>query len=531
MNHISGKRETALLDGTPEKRMFWSIISDYNVQTALCELVDNAIDQWIASGRKDKLSIELLLDADRQLISIKDSAGGVSKADLKMLITPGGSKNSPDANTIGIFGVGSKRAVIALAEQVVIKTHFKGDKTYEVDVSKDWLESPEWEIPAYEISDISESTTLIELSALRKTFSHSDVDHLKQHLGETYLYFIQAGKCEITVNGDPINAVHFDNWAYPPEQEPRRHIYDVPVSAKDRVRVEIIAGLINDRDPAADNYGVYFYCNDRLIVKELKVRDVGYFVTSEAGVPHPDASLCRTIVRINGKAKWMPWTSSKTGINYDHPVFQSMRPSMIQLVSYFSSLSRRLKNEWDEKVFEYTKGKIRDVDAKPAGSGKKLILPPLPRVIKHHVETLKSRNELMIHHQPWTLGLVEAVAAVTIVTRQKLETKNRIALILLDSNFEIALKEFVVHHTDLFPVHIYTDTRIKALFSKRHDVIAEVVQKIHIPQTLIDKAKHYYGLRNKLIHERATVGITDFDVDNYDATIREILKILFQLNL
>ena len=83
----------------------------------------------------------------------------------------------------------------------------------------------------------------------------------------------------------------------------------------------------------------------------------------------------------------------------------------------------------------------------------------------------------------------------------------------------------------MFPAHIYTDAKIKTLFARRHDVIAEVAKKITIPQTFIEKTKHYYGIRNKLIHERATVGITDTDIDNYDDTIREILKILFGLDL
>lgn len=57
------------------------------------------------------------------------------------------------------------------------------------------------------------------------------------------------------------------------------------------------------------------------------------------------------------------------------------------------------------------------------------------------MEQLKAWNKRQIHEQPWTLGLVEAFAAIEIVSRQKLQTKSRIALILLDSSFEIALKE------------------------------------------------------------------------------------------
>ena len=38
MSRITQKREAGLLDGTPEKRMYWSIISDYDIKTGICEL-------------------------------------------------------------------------------------------------------------------------------------------------------------------------------------------------------------------------------------------------------------------------------------------------------------------------------------------------------------------------------------------------------------------------------------------------------------------------------------------------------------
>ena len=138
---------------------------------------------------------------------------------------------------------------------------------------------------------------------------------------------------------------------------------------------------------------------------------------------------------------------------------------------------------------------------------------------------------MLFRSHPWTLGLVEGIAAVDILSRQKLETKNRIALILLDSNFEIALKEFIVHRVDLFPPKQFPDSRIRHLFQSRQSVVNEVSKKVNIPKRLLDKANHYYTLRNKLIHERATVGVTNSDVDNYDKTVREVLQILFGLDL
>jgi sensor histidine kinase regulating citrate/malate metabolism len=106
------KTEVTPVDGTPVKRMFWSIISDYDLQTGLCELVDNALDLWTVGDRKKPLTIKVSLDVDRQLIAVRDNAGGIKRGELHLLIAPGGSRNDPDAELIGIFGVGaSERAL------------------------------------------------------------------------------------------------------------------------------------------------------------------------------------------------------------------------------------------------------------------------------------------------------------------------------------------------------------------------------------------------------------------------------------
>jgi len=121
-------------------------------------------------------------------------------------------------------------------------------------------------------------------------------------------------------------------------------------------------------------------------------------------------------------------------------------------------------------------------------------------VNKPRVEHLKAQNKTQIHDQPWTLGLLEAAAAaaaaaaaVDIIVRQRLETKNRIALILLDSNFEIALKEFVVHRTDLFPPKQFTNSVIQSLFEDRRKVVAEVSKQVQIQKILLAKVAHYYS--------------------------------------
>jgi len=160
---------------------------------------------------------------------------------------------------------------------------------------------------------------------------------------------------------------------------------------------------------------------------------------------------------------------------------------------------------------------------------RRIILPPLPKVNKPKIEKLKATNKSIIKQKPWTLGLVEAMGAVDVIERQRFETKNRIALILLDSNFEIALKEFIVHRHDLFPPNNFSDAVLLKLFKNRNDVIDLIEKNVAIPPSLISRSRHYYAMRNKLIHERATMQVTDSDIENYRETTQKVMKILFGL--
>jgi hypothetical protein len=528
MSGVTRKSQAETLDGTPEKRMFWSIANDYGLETGICELVDNALDQWILGGRKFDLSISINLDVQRQLISVQDNAGGVKQEELRLLITPGGSRNNPQDEVIGIFGVGSKRAAIALGEQVEIRTRYREEQAFQIDILPEWIVSPDWEIPSYKIPNIRTGSTHVDISRLRNPLTENDVDTLRLHLGETYDWFLSEG-CEILLNDEAIAGRSFNDWAYPPGFSPNRTFFEIELPGAGRLKVTIVAGLIRDRVPELDNYGVYFYCNHRLIEKEVRNRAVGYGVSSEAGVPHPDASLCRAIVNLHGPARAMPWNSSKNAINFEHLAYRQMRLILIQLVTQFTRLSRRLKQNWNDQVFRYDSGEFQEIPAPQIVSAQRLILPELPRKPRTSAANLKRINEIQLAQKSWLLGIVEAMEAVEILDSKPLETKNRITLILLDCTFEIALKEFIVHRTDLFPPNGFRDKDLIDLFSSRERVIRTVVEKRPDLQSQVDQTRHFYNLRNKLIHERASMVPTDKEISNYRMLVERILTGLFDL--
>jgi hypothetical protein len=187
-----------------------------------------------------------------------------------------------------------------------------------------------------------------------------------------------------------------------------------------------------------------------------------------------------------------------------------------------------LKNSWEDDVFRYTAGTVQMVDATEVLSTKKKILPKPPSIrTASHIDELRGLNPAVLRDKPWTLGLIEAMGMIEVIGRQKFVTRNRVALILLDSNFEIALKEYIVSNKKKFPPHTFTDTYIANLFKVRTNVINEVTKHVAPSQKLLNKVGYYYSLRNSLIHQRATAAVSDGQIADYREVIEKVLGKLF----
>ena len=180
------KKEVDVLDAVPSKRLFLSIIADYDLNRSICELIDNSLfDIWVRNGRNKPITVDIEVDIDQQTICILDNAGGVKKDDMKMIVGPGQTSNLPTDEVIGIFGVGTKRAVVALAQDIKITTRHGREKTYQVEFDDTWLQNESWDLPLYEVDDISEATTIIDLQRLRLQIGEQELAQLKKHIKAT----------------------------------------------------------------------------------------------------------------------------------------------------------------------------------------------------------------------------------------------------------------------------------------------------------------------------------------------------------
>lgn len=518
------KTQVGTLQATPSKRLFLSIIADYDLNRSICELVDNGLDVWVRRGRSSSISINLTLDETQQRICVEDNAGGLPKGELSYIVGPGQTGSAPTDETIGIFGVGTKRAVVALAQDIRIATRHGKAKAHQVDFDDKWLENESWELPLYEIDSVAAGTTIVDLQRLRLSVTEEATEHLRDHLCATYARFLTNPFVSIALNGVPLKPVFFDNWAYPPGYEPRRYTGTVRSDDGRDVRVEAVAGLSDESSPAGGEYGVYFYCNERLVARALKTFDVG-FMKGYAGLPHPKISLAKVIVSLNGDARSMPWNSSKSDISTKHEVFQALHAWLMEVVKDYAALSRIWMGDWPDKVFAHTEGAVVDVPVDDFPNAKKSYLPPMPKSRPRYGDVITEANKSVAKKKPWVKGLYEGVIAADLISKQGLEQRNRIALIVLDSTIEIAFKEFLVRDSGTY----YTDAQLLTIFRTRHAVHQEVQKYVTLKPDLWKKIGHYSDMRNKLIHQRATAGVSDNELADFRTVVEGVLRKLYGL--
>ncbi|MCY3689409.1 MAG: ATP-binding protein, partial [Gammaproteobacteria bacterium] len=377
-------------------------------------------------------------------------------------------------------------------------------------------------------SDSWDFTDKNELVELRKSIDKDSTSSLIEHLGATYSKFLSSAKVNVVVNDQLVESIEFDNWAYPPSYEPINYIGNVSAEDGSEVIVNAVAGLTIESSPAGGEYGVYFYCNDRLVARALKTIDVG-FTTGYAGKPHADISLTRVIVSLNGNASLMPWNSSKSDINSSHEIFVALQAWLLRTVKDYASLSRRLSKQdggWNKQVFGYKKGAIRIEKIEDFPNANTTYLPPLPIMKPRYSAVVTKANATISNTKPWTTGLYESIIAADWILKQNFSQKNRIALIILDSTLEIAFKEYLVNDSG----QRYAEQRLLDLFRNRISVHSEIKNYVNISNRDWKMIEHYYDQRCQLIHKRASVSIDDRAIANFRSVVERVLKKLFSLH-
>ncbi len=333
---------------SPTKEFFVSmLVRDILLKQAIIELIDNSLDgarKARRGGDFDGLAVEVEFNEDRFLI--RDNCGGIPLSVAEEYAFRFGRPTTVErgnAETTGIFGIGMKRALFKMGENIVIKSKtVSSDFQVTIDVNE-WLspEKVDWDFNFdfyndHQNYDIAETGTIIEVTKLHSEISGelSDpdfekelIDHVERRVGLDIVNGV-----EILINGKKLvgNNVKIISCE---EMMPVKETYTDLTG----VKVDIIAGIApkegNKYQP--ENAGWYIYCNGRLIVAadktslttwkdmENKSSDVAF---------HNSFASFRGLVMFSAEnPSLLPWNTTKTGIDSTSLVYLRAKEKMLEI--------------------------------------------------------------------------------------------------------------------------------------------------------------------------------------------------------
>jgi hypothetical protein len=160
----------------PTKDFFISMLTrDIELSDAILDLLDNCLDgvvrikkvgnKWDDMNYYKGYKAELKISATSFVI--KDNCGGISR---KIAEEKAFRMGKPDYNdnglpTVGIYGIGMKRAIFKIGRAASVKTK-NGGKAYTVKIEEDWATDDKWTFPIIDEKSelLPHEGTIIEIS-------------------------------------------------------------------------------------------------------------------------------------------------------------------------------------------------------------------------------------------------------------------------------------------------------------------------------------------------------------------------------
>lgn len=134
--------------------------------------------------------------------------------------------------------------------------------------------------------------------------------------------------------------------------------------------------------------------------------------------------------------------------------------------------------------------------------------------------------------KPWTRGLIDTLTAAALLRHSLIETKNRQALILLDSALEIGFKNFLIYEKQIplqkeNPLLEYREKLNKAVQEKTQGLFDQTPWTDEQVWRLIG---FYYEARCDLYHETAEKTLSDSSINDFYDLTGFVLDRLFAIN-
>lgn len=368
-------------EASPTKPFFVSMLTrDISLADAILDLVDNCLDGALrlADGKEvDYAKHYVRIKLAKDQFSIEDNCGGIPRDVAKNYAFKMGrdddDERDSETETIGMYGVGMKRAIFKMGREALVRTKYGAD-SFEVPIAAAWLDTKSWDpLPILEPTTasekLSEPGTTIYVKELyegvsRHFANEAFENEVRTALSEHFTMFLQWG-LKVELNGKPVEPVRIEVLVTKREDGPAPFVFQKVI---DDVLVSIAVGLNTSRNVGDDEEDSAFedkrssttagwtvLCNDRAVIVGDKSRLTGW----GDGIPmyHDQFIVITGIIEFRSKrSEKLPVTTTKRALDTSSNVWLEslvkMKEGMRTWISYTNQWKNHPRSDqtsyWDD---------------------------------------------------------------------------------------------------------------------------------------------------------------------------------------
>jgi hypothetical protein len=357
----------ATIYGGPTKRLFVSMLTrDIELDDAILDLLDNCVDGAMRAnpgkigspspfkGRKAEITLS------KERFVIKDNCGGIPPDYIENAFSLGRPSIEMDGDlpTIGMYGIGMKRAIFKMASEATVSSVHK-ERKVSVKYTETWLDplNKEWLLPIDDIfistKDEGVTITCTKLKPeIQRYFSNDAfINSLSEKISEHFGYIIQKG-FEVYLNGKLLKSVTLPllSATKPGGIQP----FDFHANI-DGVHVKVTIGFFRplvqekeideetERPSSRERAGISVICNDRIVLLQDRSMITGW---GDGGVPryHPQfRAIAGLVVLMSNDASKLPVSTTKRGLDVGSEVYLKVRQACMEGMKLFTDFTNKWK--------------------------------------------------------------------------------------------------------------------------------------------------------------------------------------------
>ena len=369
----------------PTKAFFVNMITrDITFEDCILDLIDNSVDGASRSEHNPRINLdsdvnlskyEISIVASADKFSIKDNCGGMTLDDAAEHAFSFGRRTDEkhDAYSIGVYGIGMKRAAFKLGREVLVRSTYEDDGTkhaFAVPIHvDDWLKSddPPWDFHMEQANAWEENGVEIVVQRLTKEAQTSlenpeFVENLRRVIARDYLLYLRQG-LRISVNDRPVQNILIE-LRKSDEFVPMRESYEDEVEDDDgltlddrRVSVDIVAGMAatppenvepDEQFDGERRFGWYVACNGRIVLASDKSAVSGWGTSNWPQWHRQYSGFIGMVLLTASNAAALPLTTTKRSVDVSSKVFLSARVRMREVTKRWIAYTNERKHAIDE---------------------------------------------------------------------------------------------------------------------------------------------------------------------------------------